>query len=298
MKTFWLAAFLALLSLSVHTSSARAETMTFDGVKRSYLVFRTPDLHLPAPTVIVLHGGGGDAHRMADYNKFGAFAKEHGILAVYPDAVDKFWNDGRKDERGATSDDVGFLETLVRQLVTEGLADPSRIYLTGMSNGGMMTLHMACRAPGLFAAIAVVAASQPQGVSCSAKPLPVLLINGTDDDMVPYAGGPVGKGQIDRGRVIGHKKTLALWRKANGCKGPGKTRALPNTASDGMTSTETVFDCPANASVIGITVEGGGHSWPGGSRGLIAHWLLGPVTWDFSANQLIWDFFKPHARAQ
>ena len=292
MKPFWLAGFLCLLPLVSH-----AATMNAGGKERSYLTYRAPDLHLPAPTVIVLHGGGGDAQRMAHYNQFGTFAKTHGILAVYPNAVDGFWNDGRKDERGATSDDVGFLEKLVRQLIAKGLADPSHIYLTGMSNGGMMALRMACRAPGLFAAVAVVAASQPEDVSCPAKPLPILMINGTDDGIVPYAGGPVGMGRVDRGRVIGHRKTLSLWEKVNGCSGPGQTKPLPDTASDGMTSTETKFDCPANAPVVGITVRGGGHSWPGSSQGLIARWLLGPVTQDFSANDAIWDFFSGHSAA-
>ena len=293
MKSLWLTAFFCLLPIASY-----AATIDVGGKERNYLTYRASDLHLPAPTVIVLHGGGGDAQRMADYNRFGDFAKEHDILAVYPDAADGFWNDGRNDERGAKSDDVGFLEKLIRHLVAQGLADPSRVYLTGMSNGGMMTLHMACHAPELFAAIAIVAASQPQDVSCHTKPLPILIINGTDDDIVPYAGGPVGMGRVDRGRVIGHRKTLSLWEKVNGCIGPGRAIPLPDTANDGMTSTETRFDCPPDAPVIGITIRGGGHSWPGGSRGLIARWLLGPVTQDFSANEMIWNFFKSRSRAQ
>ncbi|NIJ40061.1 polyhydroxybutyrate depolymerase [Parvibaculum indicum] len=298
MKIIRLAACLCLLSLAGVTA-ARAATIDVDGTERNYLIFRTADLPLPAPTVIVLHGGGGGAERMAAYNGFGDFAREHGILAIYPEAIDHFWNDGRKDERGAASDDTGFLRALIRTLVAEGLADPSRIYLTGMSNGGMMTLHMACTAPGLFAAIAVVAASQPQDVPCPVKqPLPVLLVNGTDDGMVPYKGGPVGKGWTDRGRVIGHENTLRLWARANDCSQMAATAPLPDTARDGMRSTETVFDCPADTAVIGITVEGGDHSWPGGSRGPIARMLLGPVTRDFSANRIIWNFFKPRARAQ
>ena len=99
-------------------------------------------------------------------------------------------------------------------------------------------------------------------------------------------------------RVIGHENTLRLWARANDCSQMSATAPLPDTARDGMRSTETVFDCPADTAVIGITVEGGDHSWPGGSRGPIARMLLGPVTRDFSANRIIWNFFKPRARAQ
>ena len=299
MKPLWLAALLCLLPFITQISTAHAATINVDGRLRNYLVFRSASLHTPAPTVIVLHGGGGNAERMARYNKFGEFARGHGIVAIYPDGIDNAWNDGRHDERGATADDVTFLKKLVGQLIADHLSDPSRIYLTGMSNGGMMTLRMACEAPDLFAAVAVVAASQPQGVACAhAAPLPILIINGTDDDMVPYAGGPVGKGQVDRGRVIGHRATLSFWEKMNGCKGPGTVTPMPDTAHDGMTSARTAFACPADAPVVGITVKGGGHSWPGGSRGLIARMLLGPVTRDFSANEVIWDFFKGHRRSR
>ena len=113
-----------------------------------------------APTVIVLHGAATTANLTASWSGFAEAAAGHGFAAVFPQGMFTVWNDGRRDGI-AKADDVGFLRALVGRLIERGVADPRRIYLAGISNGGMMTLRMLCEHPELFAGAGTVVASMP-----------------------------------------------------------------------------------------------------------------------------------------
>jgi polyhydroxybutyrate depolymerase len=151
-----------------------------------------------------------------------AVAEREGFAIVYPDGLQRGWNDGRQDQlrlRGAAdqTDDVAFLKVMVQNLIRQGLADRERIYLTGASNGGMMSLRMGCEAAELFAGIAPVIANLPTDIAGSCKPrrpTPMLMINGTADPLVPWGGGGVGFGGR-RGNVLSTEETIAIWRRAN-----------------------------------------------------------------------------------
>ncbi|HET7154869.1 MAG TPA: prolyl oligopeptidase family serine peptidase, partial [Hyphomicrobiaceae bacterium] len=174
--------------------SARAddwEIETKDGI-RSAIVMPAPQAS--APTLVVLHGATISADLTARWSGFAEAAVAHGFAAVFPEGIYKLWNDARGDKL-SSSDDVGFLRRLNKELVTRGVADASRIYIAGISNGGMMTLRMLCEAPELYAGAATVIANMPAeaGASCHlTKPMPVIMFNGTADPLVPYRGGGVG----------------------------------------------------------------------------------------------------------
>jgi polyhydroxybutyrate depolymerase len=63
---------------------------------------------------------------------------------------------------------------------------------------------------------------------------------------------------------------------------------------DGTTVTQITFrGCENGADVVLLRVNGGGHTWPGGSDPL-PDWIVGTSSREFSANRVMWNFFKSH----
>jgi polyhydroxybutyrate depolymerase len=183
----------------------------------------------PLPVVLVLHGGGGDAAGMERLSGFDAAAGRYGFIAVYPDGYRRSWADGRgssaADQAGV--DDVACLGALVTRVDTDDDGDPARTYVTGISNGGMMSYRLACDPGGRIRAFAPVAAGMPAPLdgSCHpARPVPMLEIAGTADPIVPYGGGPVTVlGTGGRGEVRSAPETAGTPSPAAGT--PGRVAA-------------------------------------------------------------------------
>jgi polyhydroxybutyrate depolymerase len=141
------------------------------------------------PLVIVYHGGGGDASKIAAQTGFNDVADRNGFAVVYPNAIDH-WNDGR-DSTAGFGDDTRFTSELINELATRDGIDRARVYATGASNGGMMTLRTACERANEIAAFAVVAASFPDTYMSRCKParsVPIMIIHGTQDPARTGAG--------------------------------------------------------------------------------------------------------------
>jgi polyhydroxybutyrate depolymerase len=273
------------------------------GLQRSFLAV-LPDGVAPKrlPTVIVLHGALMNGRWMRKTLGLDPIARKEGILAVYPDGLNRIWNDGRQVQRSLwrrkSVDDVAFLTGLALRLVDDGLADPRRLYLLGVSAGGMMAFRTACSSDGTFAAVGAVLASMPVDVAATCKPaggVPMMVINATDDPLIPWRGGALGpKGQ--HGAVISTMETVDFWRRNNGCEGQAAKRLLPDkNAADGSTvGAEQYTSCRSGAPVVLVTVEGGGHVPPGANipaRGLVTA-FLGKENMDISAADLSWKFFR------
>jgi polyhydroxybutyrate depolymerase len=270
------------------------------GIERSYLAYVPAALlgrDVRPPVLIVLHGGGGQARQIMAFTRFNAIAEREGFVALYPQGLNRGWNDGREFQgRDTSKDDVGFLLAIVDDLERQGGGlDRSAVGVTGISNGGFMAMRMACEAAGQIAGIAAVAATMPveTGARCRpARPVPVLVINGTDDPLVPYQGGLVRAFGRSRGAIWSTERTVEFWASVNGCGGTAQSVALPDRdPGDGtITIRHDRQSCP-RAPVTLLEVKGGGHTWPGGSQYLpIA--LIGPVSRDFDASEAIVAFFK------
>ncbi|MCA8907068.1 MAG: hypothetical protein KDA64_04150 [Rhodospirillaceae bacterium] len=261
---------------------------TADGVRTALLY---PAGAGPRPTVIVLHGGMGTGARIAASSGFAEAAAAAGFTAVFPDGLDRRWNDGRVGWRnGEGPDDVAFLSTLADALVADGIALPDRIYLAGISNGGMMSFTMACLASERFAGIGTVIANLPAGIGpCAPAAVPLVMVNGTDDPLVPYGGGGVGIfGR--RGEVLGVEQTAGLFAVAFGCGGPTAAELADRDPGDGTTVTRIDWQgCLPGAGVTLYRVNGGGHTVPGWS--VRARRLFGASNRDFSAAQAILAIF-------
>jgi polyhydroxybutyrate depolymerase len=212
-------------------------------------------------------------------------AEAGGFLAVYPNGWKRAWNAGRCCGRAARTgiDDVGFLTALLDELESRYPIDPSRIHATGISNGGMMAYRLASELGERFAAIAPVASAMVTDCR-EGRPVPVLHIHGTADRNAPYAGG-VGSRSYSGFHYPSVDETLAPWRARNECRpAPETTNSSPDLRVDRW---------PGLADVVLHTIEGGGHSWPGGQR---MSRFLDPPSEAVDATVTIWEFFAAHPR--
>jgi polyhydroxybutyrate depolymerase len=270
------------------------------GAARSYLVYAPSASRsrgaLP-PVLIVLHGGGGRVRQIMAFARFNSIAEREGFVVLYPQGMDWGWNDGREFQgRDTNRDDVGFLLAMVNDVERQGIGlDRAAVAVTGISNGGFMAMRMACEAAGKIVGIAAVTATIPAeiGTRCRpARPVPVLVINGTDDPLVPYQGGLVRAFGRNRGVIWSTERTVKFWAGVNGCSGAPRSVALPDRdASDGtITIRHNYQGCP-RAPVTLLEVKGGGHTWPGASQYLPTA-LIGRVSRDFDASEAIATFFK------
>jgi polyhydroxybutyrate depolymerase len=263
------------------------------------LAVDTPDgvrsaVHLPAgraraPAVIVLHGALVSAESTASWYGFGEAARRRGFAAVFPRGANLLWNDGRNAAWGSGADDVAFLRRLAQRLVAAGTADPTRLYLAGVSNGGMMALRLLCEAPEPFAGAGIVIASMPTGVGAGChlrRPVPVVMFNGTADKLIPYSGGELGFGGL-QGSVWPVERTAAFLARQNGCQPIGK-RLVAGPDADAI----RVVKLDWGRCSTGVTlyrVEGGGHQVYGHTNYFPL--LLGPGTGQVSAPDAIMATF-------
>jgi polyhydroxybutyrate depolymerase len=284
----------------VEVTSTDGSTVTLEhrsivsgGHDRTFLLYAPHDA-TPLPLVIALHGGLGDGAAQEKLSHFSRVAaREHFVLAL-PDGYSRSWNDARDLSRAskANYDDVAFLTDIITTLTKENRVDPTHVYMTGMSNGGFMTEAFACKAGDRVAAIAMVGALLPDELTdCHpSHPIPTIIIIGDHDPLVPYAGGPMGRGG-ERGNIKSADDTAQFWANTDGC-GPSTDTAVPDVAEDDTHTTLTHFgSCKDNADVMLYRVIGGGHTWPGGLQ-YLGKWLIGKTSRDFDASETIWAFFK------
>jgi len=298
----WLAAPLLLASVAPAAAGMAVETIVCRGIERHYAVHLPPETDSEGvrPLVIVLHGGGGDAAKAAALTGFNQLADTAGFIVVYPEAVNRHWNDGRNVRRFKAHrervDDVGFVASLIDRLVEGRRADPKRVFAAGISNGGMMCHRLAVELGSQLAAIAPVAAglAEPLAKTRPAHPVSVLAINGTADPLVPFEGGGVGVLRRS-GRVLSAAATADFWVSVNGCAAAAVVETMPDT--DPTDRTRVVRSQwsggRAGSEVLLYTVGGGGHTWPSGPRRATS---FGRTSRDIDATGVIWRFFREHSR--
>lgn len=281
-----------------------AGTLLVKGLQRSYIV------HLPTsydksrqwPLVIALHGGGSEAKTMNPLTNFNTLSDKQGFVVVYPEAYEHNWNDGRDDpqikSQAENIDDVAFISDLTDQLATDLNINKKMAYATGISNGAIMTERLGCELSDKIAAIAPVAGNIPQktaSIWSPSRPVSVLIINGTEDPLVPFEGGDVSFLSLKRGKVISVADTVEFWVSKNGCPATPKIEQLPHINADDSTSTvvESYSGCRDGSEVMLYKVIGGGHTWPGGPQ-YMSEKIIGTTSRDFNATEVIWQFFKLH----
>ena len=291
--------FLLLCTLWV-ASRPQWKEIQMNGHTRRYLMAEPKDQVAATPVLFVFHGGGGTAVHAARMG-FSKRARELGYLVVYPDGVDRHWNDGRTDhpKYDPTIDDLGFVKRILEDIEREYNVDSRRIYATGPSNGGMMSHMVGIRLSDRFCAVAPMIGGIPRNLDPPFNPehpVSVLIIQGTEDPLVPYDGGPVTVGRKTHGQVESTDRALELWREHNKCDESGTTTAMPDPEPDGCSTTKTVWSGGTEgAEVILYRVEGGGHTVPGGFQYLPKS-IIGVLSNDFDAVDEIFEFFGRHSK--
>jgi polyhydroxybutyrate depolymerase len=167
-----------------------ATTKTYAGKPRTFVLHVPDGLLAPAPLVIALHAHSQESKVVRAYTRFEALADEQGFVVAFPEGAAGSWNAGLCCVPGSTDnvDDVSFLDEVIALARTRSVIDPNRIALTGGSNGAMMALRYACERPEVVASVAVV--SGPVVTPCAPElPVPVLVLHGAKDRVVPLNGG-------------------------------------------------------------------------------------------------------------
>ena len=264
-----------------------AHTISIGGMNRDFRLYRPSSATGQVPLVVMLHGGYGSAKQAEDSYGWDAAADQGRFAVAFPDGVWRSWNAGTccGPAQKKHIDDVGFITAMIAAIERQMPIDRGRVFVTGMSNGAMMALRLACETT-VFAAAAPVAGTQL--VDCrNARPMSVLQIHGTADPRVPYNGGP-GQGFSLRGaRVDGPSipSVNAFWRTTDHCRPPTTTTRTPVTTSTAR--------CPDGKAVQLISIAGAGHQWPGSAAHPVLERTLGtdPPSTALHATQVIWQFF-------
>lgn len=260
-------------------------TLTSGGLSRTYRLhvpvgYRSDQ---PVPVVFVFHGHTSTDEQQEAYSRFSPLADQQGFIAVYPQGTigpDDHTGWATYGQNDPTVDDVGFTRDLLNKLEATLCVDAHRIFATGISNGGGMTMLLACKLADRFAAFAPVAgAFYPIPGGCTpSRPVPILDFHGTADPLVHYDGAPrLGFPPIPI--------WLQDWATRDGCTS-GPTVFFQQADVTG----ERWSQCQAAGAVSHYRIDGGGHTWPGA----VDVPLLGMTTHTIDATTLMWQFFRQH----
>lgn len=290
----------ALLARTKAAGRTIAGSFAHGDATRTYRLY-VPASHgkKPMPLLIALHGGGGNGQSQIRLTKegFNRLAEKDSFLVAYPDGMLRRWNDGRKQDN--KTDDVGFLAALISEISRSYPVDRQRVYMTGISNGSMMSQRFALERAHLIAGIGAVGGTLPvnnKGMRPSV-PVPAIIIHGREDELCPWTGGQAGIGNWKVGTVLSAPETVKFWLKHNRSNTRATRKELPDLdPQDGTTATLEVYEAgKGGAPVAFCDIKGGGHTWPCGYQ-YAGEAVIGKTSKDVDACKLIWDFLKAHHR--
>ena len=281
-------------------------TLTVGEDIRTYQL-HAPEIEEPAegwPLVIVVHGLGSDASGVRSRSGFDEIADDEAFLVAYPNGLSRAWIDAGLGATIADTDiaslNLDFFDAMIDEINDEYGVDPRRIYVTGISNGGMFTFHVACHLSERVAAVGLVAAasiSQSYDNCDPASPVAYIAFHGTSDTVVPYGGGEIVPGFEDIGRFQSAHEAAGFWASVNGCREAPEREQLPdlNSGDHSLAYRESWAPCASDRPVELITLDGSGHTWPGhpppGQR-------LGATNLDIDASEMLWDFFEANPKPE
>jgi polyhydroxybutyrate depolymerase len=278
-------------------------TVAVSGRSRAYLLHAPPGKPAkPRALVLVFHGGASNAPATVRLTGFNDLADREDFLVAYPSGSGRLpgiltWNAGACCGYAAEQrvDDVAFVRALLADVATVTAMDATRVYATGISNGGQMAYRLAAEMPDRIAAIAPVAGSLEVLVRAVSRPVSVMHFHGTNDENLPMAGGR-GRRSIAGVAFQSVQHSVGAWIKANGCQPSPAVERIPDRVDDGTrVERRTYPGCRRGSEVVLYVIEGGGHTWPGRQ---IRGGLLGVSTREIMATDLMWQFFARHATTE
>lgn len=294
-----------------------AFSFTFGGRHRDYLLHVPPAAALgrPLPLVLNLHGATQNAQLEEITTGMDGSADENGYLVAYPDGTrisrvltpdpvakqaQYGWNAGQCCGLPVTRhiDDVGFLLEVIADVASRTPVDRRRVYMTGMSNGGMMAYAMAAEASDHVAAIASVSGQVELATIHPSRPVPTLEFHSVDDPIAKWDGTPNPDPKLRFSVLDG----IHQWVRADGCSpdphdAPRIVGARRSVSAGETATLVTYAGCRAGTEVALWRLTGSGHVWPGSTlnTGPPDTWILAGVgrgTVLVDANQAMWQFFE------
>jgi polyhydroxybutyrate depolymerase len=273
-------------------SQLMTDSVLIEGHYRSFHFYKPGRNTDGGSLMFVMHGSGGNGLNMMQRTaKLESIAANENLLIVYPNGYRKYWNECRKY---ATSDankeyinENAFFTTMIDYFHTRYGIDKKRVVAAGMSGGGHMAYKLGLTMPDQVSAIASIVANMPDSASCdctyAGKPLPVLIINGTEDKTNPYNGGEMYVNNASYGIVRSTDNTFSYWSLLAGYNGTALKRSLPDTdPSDRKTIERYSFNEDGKPAVTLLKVIGGGHDYPN----------------DIDTYLYTWEFFKAALQKQ
>ena len=247
-----------------------------DNLDRFYYVY-TPsniDSNESIPVLFAFHGYGSSAMRHLNYTNYFPLADSNNFIVIYPQGattatLSTHWNVGGWTSK-STIDDLDFVDTVISLLKDKIQIDETRIYSSGMSNGGYMGYHLACNLSSKFAAIASVTGSMTNDTfnECDpTHPTPILQIHGLLDFIVPYDGNAGSKSIPD---------VINYWVNYNSCNLDPETLIKYDDYS--LVVYETYSNCLNDVNVKLILHPEMGHDWPS------------TQSYNINASSEIWNF--------
>lgn len=262
-------------------------TIDVDGRARTYLAYvpSNYDGKQAVPLVIVLHGATQSAESAERMSGMSRLADREGFIAAYPTGVGRVptWNAGNccGYARANNVDDIGFLRTMIARLENAYNIDRRRIYVTGISNGAMLSFRAACEMSDVVAAVAPVEGAQ--NVECRpASPVSVLIFHGTADRLVPIDGGSTPFQMGPKRNDAAAADTIAFWVKRDACS------TEPKHEESAEVHIDRYSGCAHNTAVAFYAIQGGRHMWPG----------LTISGNHVQATEIMWKFFAAHPKPQ
>ncbi len=256
------------------------------------------------PLVVALHGTETNIDKIERRTGLSNKAEEEGFILVYPGGSGQFrdllltWNArfccGYAVENNI--DDVGFINSLIDEIILNFNIDTKQVYIIGFSNGGMLAYRIASELSEKINGVAVVSgamggktfeSSLTYKIPKPKKEIPLIIFHGRKDEIVPYDGGTTESSKtINTGAYsyLSVEEAVSFWISNNECSIEPET----STIKEGKVTVDFYSKCKNNSNVVLYTLNEGGHSWPGGVKigedGSIVEYI--------SATDIIWEFFS------
>lgn len=285
---------------NINSGLQKTETITVDNRSREYTIYLpTGYNNTPLPLVFCLHGGGGTGGGFISMASFNTLAEKEKFIVVYPDGIEKSWNDGRPTDANQLGvDDVNFFRTMIQNFSSTYKIDPKRIYATGISNGGFMSSRLGAELGDKIAAFASIAASVEKntiyGNINAVNPVSAMYIQGTTDPLVPFLGGVMTTGA--GGTIASHTEAVVKWVLVNNCNSTAVVTNIADIASDGTTAVRRDYNNGVKGTAVtSIIIQNGGHTWPQGLQ-YLSELIIGKTSQDFNGIETVWEFFKTHPK--
>lgn len=278
--------FLGLFSSLIAPAQLVSDSIEINGHFRTFH-FNKPKSDLAGGSLVfILHGSGGSGLQAIQRTaKLEALSANEKFLAVYPDGYKRYWNECRKSSNAeANTIDINeeeFFKAMIAYFRKNFAIEQSKVFVAGFSGGGHMAYKLALTIPDQIRAITAIVANLPEPASSDChpvnKPIPVLIINGTDDQTNPYKGGEMFVNNASFGKVMSSEENFHYWAKLAGYSGDAKMEKLPDTDPNDQKTIESYSYKDKNKPEIRLLkVVGGKHDYPN----------------DIDVYVYAWEFFK------